>query len=142
MLMQIFRPSAVSIALTGCVMLALAACQTTPVAMKTMTPAEKQANAAAFAAIVGSWKGTWGSWKGTPRITSTLTVTGESPETMGVKYCTDDKCWPTPSVTFQDGALSWNNRGWRFKFTPQDDGTLKGTLTTSQGINSVTKSRI
>ena len=129
-------------ALSGCALaLALAACQTTPAAMKPMTPAAKQAEAAAFAAVVGSWRGAWGSWRGQPRITSTLTVEGESPETMKVKYCTD-KCHPTPGATFRDGALSWNNRGWRFKFTPQDDGTLKGTLTTQNGVNSVTKTRI
>ena len=60
---------------------------------------------------------------------------------MRVKYC-GYKCPPTPGAAFRDGALSWNNRGWRFKFTPQDDGTLKGTLTTSQGVNTVIKTRL
>ena len=55
--------------------------------------------------------------------------------------CTD-RCFPTPGAAFRNGALSWNNRGWQFKFTPQDDGTLKGTLTTSNGVNAVTKTRL
>ena len=135
----------------GASMLALAACQTTslpppPPQNKAGGPAAanqavSKADAAAFEVIVGSWRGTWGSWRGQPRLTTTLTVEGESPGTMRVQYCSD-KCWPTPGAAFRDGALSWNDRGWRFKFTPQDDGTLKGTLTTHNGVNAVVKTRI
>lgn len=53
-------------------------------------------------AIAGHWAGRWGG-----QAKSTLTVTGDTPETRIIEYCFKGECWEMDGYTWEDGTLEW-----------------------------------
>ena len=107
-----------------------------PSATQTMAQTGVTPEPSGLAALAGHWMGRWGG--GSP---STLTVSGDDPDSMSVEYCYEDECWPIEVYTVDENALAWKTRrGWRFEFTLHGE-KVRGTLKNPRGTARITMKR-
>ena len=90
-----------------------------------------------LAMLAGQWSGRWSGG-----AKSTLTVTGDTPDTMAVQYCYRDECWDIEEYTFDEGTLAWRSpSGWVFEFDLEGK-KVRGKLTNPRGTSRISMKRM